>query len=276
MLIDCHTHAFADKIADKARDYIIEYYGLKTNFGARFSDLIDSAREASLNALILLTAATKPEQVHTINNWVLKTLPALKKSMENSPHPLPQIIPFGAYHTGDSGWQSEITRLRAAKIKGIKLHPEFQGIDLADPVLNDFFDEIENDFIVMIHVGDRTVSDKNLSTPKKVAAIHKNFPGLKIIAAHMGGYKLWDEAYEYLAGKDLYIDTSSAICYMESAMIRKIIERHGTDRVLFGSDFPMKSPKDEYEVLDGLHWLSAPEKEKIAGINCANLLGITG
>jgi predicted TIM-barrel fold metal-dependent hydrolase len=274
MLIDCHTHAFADKIADKARDYIIEYYGLKTNFGARFSDLIDSAREASLNALVLLTAATKPEQVHAINNWILKTLPALIKTMEKSPHPVPQIIPFGAYHTGDKGWQSEIARLRNAKIKGIKLHPEFQGIDLADPALNDFFAEIENDFIVMIHVGDRIVSDKNLSTPKKVAAIHKNFPGLKIIAAHMGGYKLWDEAYELLAGKDIYIDTSSAICYMEASMIKKIIKRHGTEKVLFGSDFPMKSPKEEYEFLDGFNWLTTQEKEKIAGINCAKLLEI--
>ncbi|MGA7722534.1 MAG: amidohydrolase family protein [Ignavibacteriaceae bacterium] len=274
MLIDCHTHAFADKIADKARNYIIEYYGLKTNFGARFCDLMDYALEASLDALVLLTAATKPEQVHTINNWILKTLPALKKNIEKSSLLVPEVIPFGAYHTGDSGWLQEIARLRTAKIKGIKLHPEFQGIDLADPALNDFFAEIENDFIVMIHVGDRTVSDKNLSTPKKVAAIHKNFPRLKIIAAHMGGYKLWDEAYEFLAGKDLYIDTSSAICYMEAAMIKKIIKRHGTDKVLFGSDFPMKSPKEEYEVLDRLHWLTTPEKEKIAGINCSKLLEI--
>lgn len=57
-------------------------------------------------------------------------------------------------------------------------------------------------------------------------------------------------------------------------MIKKIIKRHGTDKVLFGSDFPMKSPKEEYEVLDRLHWLTTPEKEKIAGINCSKLLEI--
>ena len=274
ILIDCHTHAFDDKIADKARAHLIDYYGVSTNYGARFCDLIDSAYEASLSALVLLAAATKPEQVHSINEWILKTLPSLENKLKKTIHPFPLIIPFGVYHPNDSNWQSEISKLRNAKIKGLKLHPEFQGIDLADPKLNDFFAEVENDFVVMMHVGDKTVSDQNFSTPKKVAAIHASFPKLKIIAAHMGGFRFWEEVYEVLAGKDLYIDTSSAISYMDKSMIRKIISRHGTDKVLFGSDYPLRSPKEEYEILDRLHWLSTFEKEKIAGINCAALLGI--
>ena len=108
MLIGCHTHAFADKIADKARNYIIEYYGLKTNFGARFCDLMDYALEASLDALVLLTAATKPEQVHTINNPDSQNITALKKNIEKSSLLVPEVIPFGAYHTRDSGWLQEI------------------------------------------------------------------------------------------------------------------------------------------------------------------------
>jgi uncharacterized protein len=274
MLIDCHTHAFADKIADKALAYLIDYYGIPTDNGARYDDLMDAALEASLDALVLLAAATKPDQVHPLNDWILNTLPALKNKTKVKNNSLPQIIPFGAYHPGDVNWQSEIARLREARIKGIKLHPEFQGIDLADSALNDFFAEVENDFIVMIHVGDNKKSEQNLSTPAKVAAIHSAFPKLRIIAAHMGGYRFWDEAYELLAGKDIYIDTSSAIAYMDHSMIRKIISRHGTDRVLFGSDFPLHTPKEEYDLLDSLRWLSSSDKEKIAGINCAKLLGI--
>jgi predicted TIM-barrel fold metal-dependent hydrolase len=275
MLIDCHTHAFADKIADKARDYLIEYYGISTDYGARLSDLVCVAQEASLSALVLLAAATKPEQVRPINDWVLHTLPSFKKNLKKKEASSPQIIPFGAFHPGDRNWQSEIARLREAHIKGIKLHPEFQGIDLADPALYDFFAEIEPDFIVMLHVGDKIVTDHNLSTPKKVAAIHAAFPKLKIIAAHMGGYRFWEEAYEVLAGKDVYIDTSSAIEYMDHAMIQKIISRHGSERVLFGSDFPLRSPKEEYEILDRFRWLRTSDKENIAGLNCAKLLGLS-
>jgi predicted TIM-barrel fold metal-dependent hydrolase len=274
MLIDCHTHAFADKIADKALSYLIDYYGIPTDNGARYCDLMNAAQEASLTALVLLAAATKPEQVQPLNDWILNTLPALKNKAEVKSNSLPQIIPFGAYHPGDVNWQSEISRLRNANIKGIKLHPEFQKIDLADTALNDLFAEVENDFVIMIHVGDNKKSEQNFSTPAKVAAIHSAFPKLRIIAAHMGGYRFWDEAYEVLAGKDIYIDTSSAISYMDHSMIRKIISRHGTEHILFGSDFPLRTPKEEYEVLDSLHWLSSSDKEKIAGINCAKLLGI--
>lgn len=274
MLIDCHTHAFADKIADKALSYLIDYYGIPTDNGARYGNLIDAAQDASLSALVLLAAATKPDQVRPLNDWILNTLPALKNNTEVKSSSLPQVIPFGAFHPGDAMWQSEIARLRDANIKGIKLHPEFQGIDLADTALNDFFAEVENDFVVMVHVGDNNVSKQNLSTPAKVVAIHTAFPKLRIIAAHMGGYHFWNEVYEVLAGKDIFIDTSSAISYMDHSMIRKIISRHGTERILFGSDFPLRTPKEEYEVLDSLHWLSASDKEKISGINCAKLLGI--
>ena len=58
MLIDCHSHAFADKIADKAVKQLINYYQIPTNHGGRLVDLFTAANEADLDALVLLVAAT--------------------------------------------------------------------------------------------------------------------------------------------------------------------------------------------------------------------------
>lgn len=124
MLIDCHTHAFADKIAQAAVEQLISYYNLPTDFGGRLPDLLAAANTAQLDALFLLVAATKPEQVKPAHEWIICTTAQQPAA--------PKIVPFGTYHIDDAHWLEEIQRLRAAGIHGLKLHPEFQGIDLAD------------------------------------------------------------------------------------------------------------------------------------------------
>ena len=226
--------------------------------------------------MILLVAATKPEQVKPANDWALALQSATPEELkpEFPMQSLPRIIPFGTFHPDDPNWQFEIKRLKKAGIKGIKLHPEFQGIDLADPRLNDFFAEIEHDFIVMIHVGDPVISQSNRSTPQKVASILDNFQDIRIIAAHLGGYQFWDDACESLAGRDIYLDTSSALSYIEPELLQKIVTKHGTEQLLFGSDYPLSSPEQELAMFDTIHWLSTTEKERILGQNCARLLDI--
>lgn len=274
MLIDCHAHAFADKIADKAVQQLIDYYKIETTNGGRLTDLINAANQAKLDAFILLVAATKPEQVKPANDWVLEIAAKSQtelKQFTGLPH-VPQIIAFGTYHPADPNWLTEVNRLKTAGIKGIKLHPEFQGIDLADPGLYPFFEEIGDRFVLMVHIGDPKVSPANLSTPQKVAAIIKKFPKLKVIAAHLGGYCFWNDVLEELAGKELYLDTSSALQYIEPEMLKKIISKHGPSKILFGSDYPLNSPRQELELLDRIPWLSIDAKERIYGQNCAELL----
>lgn len=276
MLIDCHTHAFADKIADKAVAWLIDYYKIPTGSGGRLVDLLTAANQARLNALVLLVAATRPDQVKPANDWILSlNASGRHKIMENLNLPaIPEIIYFGAFHIEDPNWPEEIKRLKTPGIKGIKLHPEFQGIDLADPRLTPFLEEVEQDFVLMVHIGDPVRSVNNFSTPQKVAKILKNFPRLRVIAAHLGGYLFWEEAYQELAGLDLYLDTSSAFPYIDPGMLRKIISKHGTEKILFGSDYPLRTPLQDLEFLERIKWLSTGEKERILGDNCARLFGV--
>ncbi len=276
MLVDCHTHAFAEKIAEKAVAQLINYYHIETTLGGRLVDLLESAVTAGLDAMILLVAATRPEQVKPANDWALFLNSLSGDDLKKEYHydSLPRIVPFGTFHPDDPNWFDEISRLRKAGVKGIKLHPEFQGIDLADPRLLNFFAEIENDFILMVHIGDPVVSESNNSTPQKVADILDHFPKLRIIAAHMGGYQFWDQAYRILAGRDLYLDTSSTLEYIDPGLLQKIFERHDPEKILFGSDYPLRSPVQELALIKKLNWLTSTQKERIIGQNCVKLLGI--
>ena len=127
---------------------------------------------------------------------------------------------------------------------------------------------------MLIHIGEEVPSDQNRSTPRKVAAILDRFPRLRIIAAHMGGYRFWEQALEVLAGRDLYLDTSSAQRFMAPALFRQLVTRHGASWILFGSDYPVWSPAEELAALRQLDWLSESEKVKILGDNSARLLGV--
>lgn len=267
MLIDVHTHAFSEKIADKAVEQLINYYQLPTTFGGRLTDLLEQAAIARLDALVLLVAATKPEQVKSAHDWLLS------RPWEGLPA-CPHIIPFGTYHLDDPHWQQELDRLRAAGIRGIKLHPEFQGIDLGDPRLLPFLEEIAGEFTLMVHVGDPRVSEDNLSTPRKVAALLEQFPRLTVIAAHLGGYCFWEDACEMLAGRNLYLDTSSAIQFINPTLLRRLVDKHGTERLLCGSDYPLSSPQAALAAVERLSWLNSAQKAAIMGENCARLFGL--
>lgn len=269
MRIDCHTHAFSEKIASKAVEQLINYYNLPTKQNGTLSEIIMRGQEADLDALVLLVAATRADQVRPAHDWIFS------KVLSRKPNPKqPQLIPFGTYHPDDLNWLDEIQRLRKAKIRGIKLHPEFQGIDLADPRLLPFFEEISRDFILMVHIGDPRITSNNLSTPRKVAEIARQFPKLQIIAAHMGGYCMWEAAYQELAGAPVYMDTSSTLGYIDPELFKRIVKRHGIERILFGSDYPLRTSQEDLINLDKISWLTPSEKQLIIGDNTAALLGL--
>lgn len=274
MLIDCHTHAFADKIADKAVDHLIHYYQISTPHAGNLRALMTQANLAGLDAIFMLVAATKYEQVKPAHDWMLSI--AEMSHEELATHcvmsSVPTIVPFGTFHPDDPHWLEEIDRLRAHGIRGIKLHPEFQGIDLGDPRLHEFFEEVAGEFVLMIHVGDPQVTPNNCSTPAKIAAILRMFPQLTMIAAHMGGYCFWDDVERDLAGLPVYLDTSSTLPYIDSGLLRRLINRHGVEHILMGSDYPLRSPVDELADITRITWLSDADKAAICGGNAARLI----
>ena len=259
-IIDFHTHAFPKVLASKAVNNIGSHYSIPMSGTGKIEDLIKSAQKADITYLVLPSTATRPNQVQNINNWIAKQV----RFSEG------RIIGFGTLHPDMDGIEKEFNRIISLGLRGVKLHPDFQGFKADAPELDKIYSLLENRLPLLIHAGDANLDN---SSPERIARILDRFPKLTLIAAHLGGYMQWREAMEYLAGKNLYLDTSSTLHYMDTEFAMQIIKTHGAKRIVFGTDYPAVLHTDELERFMALK-LSRQERQDILYNNAARILNI--
>jgi len=164
--------------------------------------------------------------------------------------------------------------MKAGGLRGIKLHPDFQGFALNDRRLLPIFESAQDDFVFEIHIGSDDPLDKAPSSPFMLADLMRSFPRLRVIGAHFGGYQMWDYSLEALGdSENLWIDTSSTTPYVTSSLLQRLLARHSPDRLLFGTDWPLYDPAHELERLRTMSGLSEDAIERILS-NAGRLLGI--
>lgn len=252
MYTDIHTHAFHPKIAAKAVDHLNAYYNVHCAGLGTIADLKEREKRSGMDRFVVLCAATEPAQVIPANNYAI----SLQKEHE-------EVIAFGTIHPGFEEWQKQLDLLKRNGIKGIKLHPEFQNFWLNDPRLMPILEEAQHDFVFEIHIGDYLPPEQNPSCPYKVAALLDAFPHLQVIAAHMGGYQQWDHALKVLVGRDVWLETSSTTPFIEQGVLKDILRKHPSERILFGSDYPLYDPGEEMHRLQQVAELSDAALEQL-------------
>lgn len=257
-VIDFHTHIFPDPIAQKATDYVGGYYGLSMEGDGTASMLLAGA-PADISGFVVHSSATKPSQVVSVNSFIAQMV---------SMHP--QFIGFGTLHDDYEDNEGELQRLITLGMKGIKLHPDFQGFDIDDKKMLPIYEMLQDRLPVLIHVGDEQT---DASSPRRLRRVMDMFPRLTIIAAHMGGYSAWDEASEYLYGRQIYFDTSSTTCKVAPSELKRMIYRHGVDKVVFGSDYPCQSTNSALSQICDLG-LTSLQLDMVLYKNAINILGI--
>lgn len=82
-----------------------------------------------------------------------------------------------------------------------------------------------------------------------------------------------DDVLTYIAGTDCYLDTSFSIHDLPKRAAEQIIEKHGAERILFGSDCPWERSCDSFDYIDSLS-ISDDKKELIYSTNAITLLGL--
>lgn len=91
---------------------------------------------------------------------------------------------------------------------------------------------------VFFHAGADEVHDTINSTPAIFATVLSAYPTLRMVLAHMGGYRLWDEVAEHLIGRDVYLDTAYTLGHLPETDFCDMVRAHGAEKILFGSDGP--------------------------------------
>ncbi len=224
-VIDIHNHVFPDHIALRAAESIRDYYKLPMYGDGTLQTMLDRAGEFRVEHFFVCSAALKPEKVRTANEFT-----AIQRARS------PRILSFGTTHAGVRDQIEVFRQIEAFGLSGVKLHPDFQGFAVDDERLDEAWRQaIRLKLPVLIHVGD---PNSDLSSPSRVYRVMERFPELKIIAAHMGGYQV-KEAAECLVGTHCYFDTSQWFYFLTEAEFLERIEKHGVEKILFGSDYPL-------------------------------------
>ena len=235
-IYDAHAHIFPQKIAEKASRSIGDFYdGAPMFCSALLENLKKHGNLAGIEKFLVCSSAVIPSQVFGINDFITY-------SCRNDDG----LVGLGSIHPDYYAIPDELDRICSLGLLGIKLHPDFQHFDIDDKKALYVYSECEKRSLrVLFHMGDARY---DYSLPSRLASVCKLFPALKIQAAHFGGYNAWDLALRDLTPCDnLYFDTSSSLAFISRDSALRFIEKHGVDKFMFGTDFPMWEPQKELE-----------------------------
>ena len=281
MIIDFHTHTFPDKIAAGTIDLLSRKAHILPYTDATVSQLQTSMKRAGIDLSVVLPVATTVRQVEHINDRAAQTN---ERTQETG------ILSFGCMHPDFEGYHEELARIRDLGLKGIKIHPVYQGVDIDDIRYMRIFDRAAQlGLIVITHAGlDIGFPGVVHCSPLMCRHVVDEVGDFSFILAHMGGWRNWEEVPEYLADTCVFLDTAFSEDRFvplpdgwwkdgEEQMLTQKEFLHlkdvfGADRLLFGTDCPWSGQAESLAYLEKLT-LTADEKEKILGGNAAKLLG---
>ena len=263
MLIDFHTHCFPEKIASKAIEKLsFASGGLKPHTDGTLSGLKNSMKKNGVDISVALSIATNATQQKNVNDFAAEV-----NKEEN-------IVAFGSVFPFAEDALLELERIKAMGLCGVKLHPDYQGFSVDDERLKPIYKKISSlGLITIFHAGfDYGFPPPYGATPEKMKKALNWFDS-PVIAAHWGGVSCGEEVLSHLAGLDIYFDTSFGYGTMPKYYAEKIIEKHGTKKILFGTDTPWHTAKMEMRLLNSLD-LSSDDLDRITHKNAIKLLNL--
>ena len=172
----------------------------------------------------------------------------------------------------------ELEKLKDMDMAGIKFHPPFQKVHLEDPKYEEMWRKInELGFPVLIHMGTARIVRPYDLYPSGIRKILKFAPDIPIIMAHMGSFCMMKNPNENLENlpENVFIDTAMSAELEEAGEFEEIIRRFGTNRVLYGSDFPYGTQKAAIARIRDSSFTDS-EKEDMLWRNAAKILKTVG
>ncbi len=259
-LIDFHAHIYPEKIAQKAVESVGNFYHIPMDGNGTAEHLLSQGKEFSVSGYVVHSVAVDENHVQTVNNYI---------ASECEKHQ--EFHGFGTMHAAYGDKIGELKRMQELGLKGVKIHPDTQYYNMNDDRMDEVYDYLQKEQLpLLIHCGDYRY---DYSHPRRLKDILNRFPKLTVVAAHFGGWSVWDLALEYLKDANCYLDTSSSIPMLGTVRAEELIRLYGAERIVFGTDFPMWVLKDELEFFDKMS-LNEKERELIFYQNAAKILKI--
>jgi predicted TIM-barrel fold metal-dependent hydrolase len=264
MFVDFHSHIFP---RGKAASILEELSGrgdIPHYSDGTLDGLLDTMTRSGIGLSLISRITTQANKVAAVNQWLLRCR-------------RPNVLPMATIHPDGPVTVEDLETFKTQGFQGIKLHPDYQGFFVDDPRMYPFYEAAQHvQMPVLFHAGlDRGLPPPVRAMPRRLLKVHRQFPRMVMVAAHMGGEDNYQETEIFLLGEDIYLDTSFVLRIMAPETLKRFFRKHPVERILFGSDSPFTDQAAELDYLLSLSFLTAAEKEKVAGGNAAALLKLS-
>ena len=295
MIIDFHTHIFPDRIAERAVSSLRQNSHTLSFSDGTADGLLARDKEAGIGLAVILPVATSPGQVQHVNDKAAKLNREQERLTAGSGNgDRSGLLSFASIHPDHPDAAGELCRVKELGFKGVKLHPAYQGADIDSlPFLRILDCCARLDLIVVTHAGwDIGLPDFRHCMPDRirraVRTVDPEGKTLRLVAAHMGGWRVWKEVPDLLADTGVYLDTSFATgCFyplndgyydgkdtgmLDEEGFMELYKTFGSGRILFGTDSPWSDAKESLAFIQKLP-IMEEEKMQILGGTAMKLLG---
>lgn len=270
MIIDFHTHIFPERIAEKTIALLASRGGRTPAFNGTESGLISKMRESGVDLSVTMPVITSPKQFDSIIGFAKEVNSRYEGSQGE------RLISFAGIHPACEDIGEKMKLISELGFLGVKIHPDYQDTFINDRKYVEIMKYArELDLTVVTHSGvDGAYRDREVKcTPERVLDLIERVPGGRLVLAHFGGNEMTDEVFELLCGKDVYFDTALVLDYIDECSFKKILDKHGEDRILFATDGPWADARSYIERIRSFN-LGERTENKIFFENAEKLLNL--
>jgi len=264
-MLDAHTHAFPDDLADRAiasLEASAVWFPCRATCDGTVSGLVASMDRAGIRRSVVASVATRPEQTEKILAW-------------SSAIASDRLVPLASVHPDHPAPEAAVAAIAEAGLAGLKLHPYYMDCPADDPrMVRIARAAARAGLVVLCHAGyDLAFARSDVASPRRLRRLHEQAPDLRLVAAHLGGWECWHRARQHLVGRPVYLETSFTLGRCPEALVREILAAHPPEYLLFGTDAPWRDQRADLarfvalDIDDGL-------KRRMLSENGHRLLGL--
>ncbi len=235
----------------------------------RLEEFVNQMDEARIDRVVLLNPARKGVPVRPTNEDVAKLL-------EQFPE---KFIGFAGFDPNDGAHAVQEIEYAVKELgfSGVKTVASMVELDINDDKFYPCYAKAEELGIpIVIHTGSAILKGVRARHvhPLMIDDVAFDFPDLRIICAHLGGWQFMDLIGSLVHHSNVFADLSfwPLNPLYQNIIPWSLLESTVSDKILFGSDYPAgQSPKEAADAVKRLP-VSQSFKDKILGENASRLL----